>query len=279
MVTLSPALLSFLATSGAHVTPARPAAPTTTGSTPPATSSSGTPLTRSEAEDVPGALEVSGLENQTWRVIEVDEGYALQWKNGRFWPSDIWTSDLDSIEKVLAIYSGPAVRASLGLPPLGYLPDAFVLAPGFSYVPGEFLRDGVLSWNDGSGNSAKFIREMGTDSLVTYRSRYLRHSLSDILDSFTGEGPGIFTDAAPEASRPFRLPEGTHGALLAKWPMHGADCQSVYYDEFSSGGFRISVDNGGFRVHSRGEKQSTYLHFDYWVPTMKELERGLSAMH
>jgi hypothetical protein len=187
-------------------------------------------------------------------------------------------ADLGSVEKTLAMLIGPAVRRSLALPPEGFLPDIFTLAPGFTRVStGSGM---ALTWNE-RGSERRGERDVErsvvaregetVESLHTYRSQYLHHPLEAIIESFTAAGPGILTDDAPDAPRPFRLPERTHTWIAPAFDGTRVSRQCVFYNELSFG-LRISVVNGGYRVDRRAERTSTYSRFQIWAASMEVLQ-------
>jgi hypothetical protein len=209
-------------------------------------------------------LRVAG---QGWTVRDTAAGFSLQ--RGAERPS-IERADLGSVEKTLAMQIGPAMRRGLGLPPEGFLPDIFSLAPGFAWIStGSGM---ALTWREGHVERSVVTRESEpVESLHTYRSQYLRHSLRAILDSFLTPGPGIFTDEAPDALRPFRLPERTHQWISTAFDATFAAPQCVFYNELSFG-LRISVIDGGFRVDRRAERTHTYRRFQIWAASMEVLQ-------
>jgi hypothetical protein len=182
---------------------------------------------------------------------------------------------LGAIQKILAMEFGPAVRRSIGLSLQGYLPNIFALASGVAHVS---MGAGMeLNWRE-DGTLCRVVAESGNtvESLHTYRSQYLRHPLNTILASFVEEGPGIFTDEAPGVSRPFELSQQTHNWISARWPATTLTPQSLFYDSPHSGGIRISVVNGGFRVDERDERSSRYAGNRIWAASMNVLEAWLT---
>jgi hypothetical protein len=203
----------------------------------------------------------------TWTVHRFAGRHSLAFDGGK---PVMRETDLGSIQKTLAMEIGPDVRTNLGLPPVGFLPDVFTLAPNMAYLKSGFGME--LNWRE-NGKLCRVVAEDGNtiESLYTYRSQYLRHSLNAILASFVNPGPGIFTDEAPEATRPVDLPERTRNWLSTLAPDQGVRRQSVIYDS-NDGGIRISVVDGGFRVDQRGERERRFETFAFWAASMEVLQ-------
>jgi hypothetical protein len=200
-------------------------------------------------------------------VTEVDALYTLDWGTRS---GNLHNTDVHAIEKVIAMTVGPGVRRAMGLPPEGFLPDILTLAPGFSY---ESMGRGMeLSWyENGVRHGVVADAERTVETFPTYRSQSLRHPLDAIIASFVGEGPGIFTEEAPGAPRPFALPDRSHAWILKYIDGYWPTTQCVFYDNQDTG-MRISVSEGGYRVDSRSEREYTFKNFDLWTPSMDVLQ-------
>jgi hypothetical protein len=244
MVTLSPALLSFLDHAGARVAGGGPT-------------------------DVADAEVTVEYENAVWCVVVQTGGFVLNQVHLGNRLRDLWASDLDSVEKALVMHLGPAIRRARGGGELGYLPDAFDLAPGFSH-PGDHVHE--LAWTTDRPHRVVVLREELTESLPTYRSQYLRHPLDALIETFVVDDPGIFTDPAPRAARPFRLPQRTHDWVSASLDQSWSDGHSVLYTTYAKQAIRISVSDTGFRVDGRGERETFFTRFDLWTPSLEVLQ-------
>jgi hypothetical protein len=248
MVTLSPALLSFLDRAGARVAGGGPAS----------------------AADAEVTVE---YENAVWCVVVQTDGFVLNqvYLGNRL--RDLWASDLEVVEKTLVMHLGPAIRRARGGGELGYLPDIFALAPGFSH-PGDHVHE--LAWTTDRPHRVVVLREELTESLPTYRSQYLTHPLAALIETMEGDGPGIFTNPAPQAGRPFRLPQRTHDWISASLDRVQHDRHSVLYTAYASQAIRISVFDTGFRVDGRGERETFFTRFDLWTPSLEVLQIHLT---
>jgi hypothetical protein len=200
-------------------------------------------------------------------VARIDSVFTLDWGTN----SGVLTkTDLHTIEKVLVMEVGPGVRHMIGLPPEGFLPNIFTLAPGFSW---ESTGHGMeLSWHeDGVRHGLMGEASRAVATLPTYRSQYLRHSLDAIIESFLLEGRGIFTEDVADAPRPFALPARTHEWLTGYIDGYWATTQCVFYDNHDAG-LRFVVSDGGYRVDRRPERQYVFSLFEIWTPSMDVLQ-------
>jgi hypothetical protein len=241
MIRFSPAFLDFVAISGGVVEP----------------------------QTVPQGHAASVLRwpDTTWTVSSFGLSHRLSSDANK---QEIRDGDLDSIEKVIVMDRGTNVREKLALPAQGFLPDIFALAPGVARISSGAGMS--LNWRE-NGTIHWIVADDGytVDSLLTYRSQYLWHPLREVIASFLEEGPGIFTDEAPEAARPFRLPDRTHDWLSATWEHNWAERQCVYYDE-QSWSIRVSVVNSGFRVEERTERSARFSQLLLWTPSLEVLQ-------
>jgi hypothetical protein len=207
------------------------------------------------------------IHDDTFTIAVNDRGYSLARNKGA---ERVTNADLGTLEKVLAMAIGPEVRRGLGLPPEGYLPDIFTLAPGFACFTDYGTQ---LNWREnGELRHVTVSADNLPSSTATYCSQYLRHSLGAILASFLEAGSGIFTDEAPEARRPFELPKRTRDWITSRWDGPGHDQQCIFYNSVSAGGIRITVVNGGFRVDERGEKSNDFDSFELWAASVEVLQ-------
>jgi hypothetical protein len=209
---------------------------------------------------------------RTWTVHFFGAAYYLV--RGRD-PAHAGRTDLRTIEKLLAMEVGPFVRYRLGLPPEGFLPNIFSLAPGFDY-----RNEGCgmeLVWEEGGQAHGVIVEDRNdVDSLHTYHSQYLRHPLRTILNSYLLDSPGIFTEVALGSPRPFRLPDRTDDWLAGAYPEHHAARQCVFYNHLDAGGIRISVGNGGFRIDRRHAVSTRYTECEFWSPSLEVLQVHLA---
>lgn len=244
MVTLSPTLLSFLDRAGAHVTGGGPAG----------------------AADAEITVEYDG---SIWCVVVAPGGFVLEqaYLGNRL--RDLWASDLEPVEKTLVMHLGPAIRRARGGTEPGYLPDCFRLAPGFSH-PGDHVHE--LAWSTDVTHRVVVLREELTELVPTFRSQYLRHPLEVLIETVEGDGPGIFTDPAPQGVRPFRLPQRTHDWVSASLDRMWQDRHSIGYTAYAAQSIRISVADNGFRVDGRGERETFFTYFDFWTPSLEVLQ-------
>jgi hypothetical protein len=248
MVTMSPALLSFLGRAGARVHGGGP----------------------NGADVAEVTVEYDGA---VWCVVVQTEGFVLEqaYLGNRL--RDLWASDLGSVEKALVMHLGPAIRRARGGRELGFLPDVFSLAPGFRH-PGDHLHE--LAWTTDVAHRVVVLSEELTESLPTFRSQYLRHPLEALIQTFDGDGPGIFTVPAPQADRPFRLPPRTHDWVSATLDWVRYDRHSVSYTAYASQAIRVSVADTGFRVDGKGERETFFTRFDLWTPSLEVLQVHLT---
>jgi hypothetical protein len=248
MLTLSPALLAFLSRAGARVTGGDPGG-------------------------AAGAEVTVECDGTVWCVVERTGGFVLEqaYLGNRL--RDLWASDLGSVEKALVMHLGTAIRRARGGSEQGFLPDVFRLAPGFSH-PGDHVHE--LAWTTDVEHRVVVLREELTETLPTFRSQYLRHPLEALIDTFDGEGSGIFTDPAPQAERPFRLPPRTHDWVSASLDREWNDRHSIGYSAYASQAVRVSVADTGFRVDGRGERETFFTRFDLWTPSLEVLQVHLT---
>jgi hypothetical protein len=200
-------------------------------------------------------------------LARIDSLFTLDWGTNS---GVLKNTDLHTIEKVLVMEVGPGVRHAIGLPPEGFLPDIFTLAPGFSW---ESTGHGMeLSWHeDGVRHGLMGEASRPVATFHTYRSQYLRHPLDAIIESFLVEGPGIFTEDVPDAPRPFALPERSHVWLSKYLDAHWATTQCVFYNG-QDAPHRICVSDGGFRVDRCPEREFEYNRLQLWTPSMEVLQ-------
>jgi hypothetical protein len=248
MVTMSPALLSFLGRAGARVGYGG----------------------GNGADVAQVSVEYDGA---VWCVVVQTDGFVLEqaYLGNRL--RDLWASDLDSVEKTLVMHLGPAIRRARGGSELGFLPDIFRLAPGFSH-PGDHVHE--LAWTTDRAHRVVVLSEELAETLPTYRSQYLRHPLETLIETFDSDGPGIFTDPAPQADVPFRLPPRTHDWVSATLDRVRHDGHSVSYTAYASQAIRISVAENGFRVDGRGERETFFTSFKLWTPSVEVLQVHLT---